>query len=553
MTFSQMREEYIDSGLIKLGSYRVEPSGIKKVKYKAGEDGQPEPIGSELICKKPIIPTAIMDNADTSTQKIEVVIFDKKRWRRVVCNRERLTNKSKIVQLADYGFPVGTDNSAELARYFNSVLADSDETLPRKAAVSSMGWTEDADGNKLFMPFTDEIGFDGSESFGSLFNSICSKGTDSEWLDYVGPLRGNLEFRLTMAASFASPIVEMIGENSFVLHLWGGTGSGKTVSVLVAMSVWGNPKMGCLTRTMNMTANSMMSTAAFLNSIPFAGDELQTIKSRWKNYDELIMQLTEGIDRSRMSFDKLNKTGSWKCAFLFSGEEPCVKYDSGGGAVNRVIQIECKGKMVTDGNKVANFVRSHYGTIAPRYIQILQSGLYDLHVLYDSYMNDIMQTCDTTDKQAGAMALLLTGDFIASTSFWPDEQPITINQVKQYLASASTVDVTERAYSYLCGTVSENSANFDPDTSRIVWGRNEKDGSVLINKGTAIRLLNDAGFDFEACKKKWQKNGYIVPNNAGRWQHYTTLNGVPTYCVKLRMPTEQSASDMTDYAGPIPF
>lgn len=555
MTFSQMKEELIDSGKLKLGSYRIEEkSGIKKVKYKAGEDGQPEPIGAEVICKKPIIPTAIMDNNDTQTQKVEVAVYDKKRWRMVVLNRERLTNKSKVVQLADYGFPVGSDNAGELARYFNSVLADSDESLPRKTALSVMGWAEDEDGNKLFMPFTDEIGFDGSDAYGALFNAISQKGTESEWIEYVAPLRENLELRLTMAASFASPIVELVGENPFVLHLWGGTGSGKTVSVLVAMSIWGNPKMGCLTRTMNMTKNSMLSTAAFLNSIPFAGDELQTIKSRWQNYDDLIMQVTEGIDRGRMSYDKLNETKSWRCAFLFSGEEPCVKFDSGGGAVNRVIQIECKGKMVQSGNKVANFVRSHYGTVAPRFVEILQSGRYDLNVLYESYVNDIMSSCDTTDKQAGAMALLLTADFIASTSFWPSEQQISIKDVEQYLASASNVDVTERAYNYLCGTVSENSANFDPDTSRTVWGRNEKDGTVLINKGTMVRLLHDAGFDFEACKLKWQRNGYIEKNKTGRYQYYTSLNGVPTYCIKLRMPAEETESEsMTDYTGKIPF
>ena len=109
---------------------------------------------------------------------------------------------------------------------------------------------------------------------------------------------------MMMAASFASPIIEKVNALPFVFHLWGGTGSGKSVALMAAMSVWGNPSMGKMVRTMNMTSNSMLSTAAFLKNIPFAGDELQTIKSKWDNYDKLIMCITEGVDRGRMSYDK---------------------------------------------------------------------------------------------------------------------------------------------------------------------------------------------------------------------------------------------------------
>ena len=53
--------------------------------------------------------------------------------------------------------------------------------------------------------------------------------------------------------------------------------------------------MGGLVKTMNMTKNAIMRNAAFLCSIPFAGDELQTIKDKWQgNFDQLIYQITGG-------------------------------------------------------------------------------------------------------------------------------------------------------------------------------------------------------------------------------------------------------------------
>lgn len=59
-----------------------------------------------------------------------------------------------------------------------------------------------------------------------------------------------------MAASFASVLLEPLGCLSFVFHLWGGSGTGKTVGMMVAASVWGNPAEGALTRTLNSTPNA---------------------------------------------------------------------------------------------------------------------------------------------------------------------------------------------------------------------------------------------------------------------------------------------------------
>lgn len=183
-----------------------------------------------------------------------------------------------------------------------------------------------------------------------------------------------------MAASFASVLVAKVGALPFVFHLWGGTGTGKTVALKIAMSIWGNPKMGKLVRTMNMTVNSMMSTAAFLNSLPFAGDELQTIKSRWENYDQLIMRITEGIDRGRMNDKgKQGETKTWACSFLFTGEDPCTRLNSGGGVKNRVIEAEVTEPMFskTEGNEVSVFVEKSYGTAGKKFVEYV-SGIDNL-------------------------------------------------------------------------------------------------------------------------------------------------------------------------------
>lgn len=520
--------------------YRISAAGvwIGKVETAVDDNGReikrfnPE----KLISRKPILPVAIMDNLDSAVQKVEIALWDQNKWRRIVSNREKLTNSSKIITLADQGVPVGTDNARGMAQYFNSVLAEFDERLPRHPARSVMGWTEN-DGRELFMPYSDKIQFDGDDTYRYLYNAIKQKGTLADWIAHTEPLRLSMEIRLVMAAAFASPLIEMIGENPFVMHLWGGTGTAKTVSLLIAASIFGNPALGKLVRTMNMTPNAMLSTAAFLNSIPFCGDELQTIKNRWEgNYDRLIMQITEGIDRGRMKYNQIEDTKSWRCSFLFTGEEPCVKSGSGGGVANRVIQIEVKDKLVENGNAVANFYKSHYGTAGPEYIGALQSGLFDPVELYQQYFSELTGY-DTTDKQAGAMALMLAADKIAHDVFFRNEPEMETEFVIEYLASQKQVDVTERAYQFVCGVLAENSSNFDPDVSRVLWGKAEPaESAVYINKTVLNRIMTDAGYDFEACKKAWVRNGHLQKSEQDRFAHYISINGMPTYYIKLIMP-----------------
>lgn len=514
---------------IALGDWKVDDHGVTLEK-EVIKGGKVVATTTETASPIPILPTALLENIDSNIEKLELSFFKHNRWQSLITERSVTANRNAIIKLADKGLEVNSDNAGLLVKYIADVVAWSLPYLPHKPAKSVMGWVDDE-----FMPYTDKIVFDGDDQFKHLYKSITSKGTLQEWIDFIAPLRKNLELRLCMAASFASPLIELIGENPFVFHLWGGTGAGKTIALMVAMSIWGNPAMGAMTRTMNMTANSMLATAAFLRNLPFAGDELQTIKSRWTNYDNLIMCITEGIDRGRMSYDKVNEMKAWKCSFLFSGEEPCIKAASGGGAKNRVIEVECKDKLVQNGNLVANFVRTHYGCAGEPYIEQVKKE--DVVEQYNQLFAEILSNTDTTEKQAGSMAIMLAADRIASELFWPAERPITVSDVTQYLASASEVDVTERAYQYICGVIAENQSNFY-DTSKQLWGSIEGE-YVYINKNVLCRIMEDAGFDFDAVKAKWHEKGYLERNNQGKYHYHKSIGGIKAMYVKLR----QSGAD----------
>lgn len=574
MTFeNQIETLYRCSVITKIGEiayikpYEITQNGVFRCKYTTDANGQ-ETVSERLpVCTKPILPTAIYDNKDESVQKVEVSMWEKarRRWTKTVVNRSVLTNKNKVLQLADNGFPIGSDNAGYVAKYFLSVLSEHDEKLPRTASRSVMGWCEtEKDGTveTVFMPYTDALAFDGDETYRSLFACISERGDRDAWVRTMGELRlepvqhktVNIPIRLMLAASFASPMIELIGENPFVLHLFAPTGKGKTVALMVAASVWGDPAQGKMVRSLNMTMNSMLSTAAFLNSMPFFGDELQTLKSRWlKSYDQIVMQLTEGVDRGRMSNATLLKSKSWRNAFVFTGEDPILKESSGGGAVNRVVQIEADGKIVSNGNKIANFVKRNFGLVGREWVEHIRSEQNTLAEMYNMTFSVIMDNCGTTDKQAGAMALLWIADTMASDLFWSGEPKLQLDDLKPFLASVKQVDIAARAKDFTINAIAEFRPNFDED-ARVQYGAIEN-GVVWFNKTILQRILSDAGYDFDAIKKRWKADGFLIPNGHDKYAWYTSKNKATAYYVKLNVPSEDEPTqgELTDYHGDLPF
>ena len=72
---------------------------------------------------------------------------------------------------------------------------------------------------------------------------LRERGSWQEWLSYVRKLRatGRPEIKFSLAASFASVLVGKLGVLPFIVDLWGETEGGKSVSMMLAASIWANP------------------------------------------------------------------------------------------------------------------------------------------------------------------------------------------------------------------------------------------------------------------------------------------------------------------------
>lgn len=516
---------------LKCGKWKCDDTGVTKCIMGAGMIPQ-----TIVACSHPILPVERLINIDSEIEKIKLAFFKDNKWQYITTERSIVANKSNIIQLSDRGVEVNSENAKDLVSYIADVVSLNAKEIPVNQSTDRLGWIENE-----FAPYVDHLKYDGDIAFKDVYASIKEVGDYEEWKKLCRKIRKESKIaHLLLASSFASVLNEILGVLPFVVHIWGGTGTGKTVGLMLAMSVWGNPEMGKLVRTLNATQVALARYASFVHDIPFAGDELQTIKNRWDSFDNLVMYLTEGVDKGRgKAYGGIELLKEWNCCFLFTGEEPITKATSGGGVKNRVIEIETVDKVIKDGNFVSNFLRKNYGHAGKDFIKNLPKQ-EELQKKYRDIFQAILNKTETTDKQAMAMATILLADEISTNLIFKDDN-LTVEDVNEWLTSTKEVDVAARAYDWTVDWISQNINKFKENESGEIWGKYIKEEDIcLINKNVYIEALNKTGFDFSAIIRKFADRNQIERNSQGKFTHQTKAFGVKANYIKFRLEPEKS-------------
>jgi hypothetical protein len=548
---------------LECGPWRASDRGVSMQKFDS--KGMPVTVNA---CLHPIMPVEILKNVDTGEERIRLAYFKYGEWCQVTVGRDVCADNSAIVKvLSKIGIEVTSENAKSLVRYISDCVGYNPATLTPKKSINRLGWS----GNE-FMPYAGDIVYDGDEEFEPVYKNIRIGGSFNIWKEHCSELRKNKIVRMAFAASASSALISIVNALPYVFHIWSGeSGTCKTVAIMAAMSIWGNPKMGGLVKTMDVTQYYLTKCAAFLYSIPFAGDELQTIKDRWTtNFDKLIYRITEGIMRGQgKASGGVKETLTWHNSFLFTGEEPITKANSRGGSKNRVIEIEVEDKLLEDGNYTVALITENYGHAGRILVEYLQStDQAKLREEYKQYF-DAMCKLDTTEKQAMAMSCLLIADRILVEEIFTDEVPLSINDVKMYLKSANEVDVAERAYQMVLNWIAKNPIRFqnpkDMDTANRgeVWGRIDADDDhpeippvAVINKDVLCEFLEKNGMDYAAVSKKWASKERLLRNSQGKYIHNTKVYGIKANYLKINMDPEadeEGFMDVTEEQIELPF
>ena len=511
-------------------------------------------MGFEVVaCYHPIMPVQRLVNIDTGIHKVKLAFSLGKRWNTIIEDRNVISDSRSIIGLSKYGIMVNSETGKALVRYLADVEQMNYDLIPEVSSVGRLGWIDDYG----FSPYVEDLVFDGEEEYRTRFESIQERGSREKWLECVRSVRagktpGNVIARIVLAASFASVLVKPCNCLPFFVHLWGGTETGKTVGLLLAASVWADPEIGKYIQTFNATEVGKELGAAFCNSMPLIIDELQLIKDNRKDFDRMIYQLSEGVGRARgRKQGGLQKTPTWRNCILTTGEFPIISPNSGAGAVNRTIEIDCHAEHLFDDPKqVATTLYGNYGFAGHEFVEhLMEEGTQERVQSLQEAMQDALKTGDTMDKQTASAALILAADRLSEEWIFRDGILLQPDDIRPYLVSKDTVNQNGRALQFLYDFININQARFSPDADAHqgeVWGDLDEEYAYII-RSKFDQILQDEGYNASAFLG-WAKNtGNIVCGKDGRPTVVKKLNGRACryVCLKLQ-ENEQNLGEYDD-------
>lgn len=490
----------------------------------------------QTICRHPIMPVERLVNIDSGEERLKLAYKKGRAWRSIIVEKSVIASSSSILQLAANGIMVNSENAKALSTYILEMEQLNYDLIPEQKSVGRLGWV----GHHGFSPFVDDLVFDGETNFKHIFNAVKPEGSRNAWLYAMQDLRKEKSpGRLFLAASFASAILEPCGLLPFFLHAWGGTEVGKTVGLMIATSVWACPKMGEYITTFNSTIVGQEMTASFLNSLPMCIDELQIQSSSGiRDFDRLIYQLTEGVGRTRgAKTGGLQKMNTWRNCIITNGEHPISNSNSGGGAVNRVIEFECDEKVYSDLVGICAVIQSNYGFAGREFVEHLQTdGAFDrVNALQKEYYRALLRS-DSTDKQAASASAILAADHIATELIFKDGNNLTVADLEKIMTKKKEVNVNYRALEFVYELVERNpnkfKANDFGEYQGEVWGKQDAE-CIYIIKSVFDREMGNGGYNSTAFLA-WAKRNDITTTDNGKRTKKARITGSATNCVCIR-------------------
>lgn len=557
--FKTMYKKYVESLKAQSGTIYIDnvtnftnqPLELNAGDWEADDGGifKKNGYNDEVACPHPIMPVERLVNIDTGEEKLQLAFRKGTIWRKIIVSKTVLASSNKVTELAGSGIAVTSQNARAFIQYISDMENMNYYLIPEKKSIGRFGYIPD----EGFSPFVDGLIFDGDANFKAMFQTVRSRGSETKWLETAAEVREmSTTAKIILAASFASVLLEPLNCLPFFVHLWGvDSGTGKTVALMVAASVWGDPAVGAYVKTFDGTVVGMEKTAAFLNNLPFCLDELQLAKDSKGRTTFDVYKLAQGVGRTRGNRSGgVDLTPTWRNCILTTGESPLTGTASGAGAVNRVIDIECKSAqaVIKDGMRISGAVKRNYGFAGRKFVERLyQPGVIDQVSERYRELFRILSDRDTTEKQAMAAAAIILADELACQWIFSGQQPLTIEQVSEFLASKAAVSAGDRGYKYLCDWVTQNSNKLcgrSENPNIEVLGALE-DGRAYIIRSVFERILQDAGYS-TAAMISYLKQSNLIETRGRANTKGKRINGIPTECFCLRLP----AVDLDDEEDP---
>lgn len=340
----------------------------------------------QRIAHSPAIVSARSVNIDSNYEQLEVSFARDLSLQKIWVDRHDLLNHRSLVILANQGFPVTSRNSAQLVDYLSDFEANNLHHLAVLNTVSSFGWKKHK-GELFFVLGNQPIGTsrkilflpdgEGEKNFAK---ALKTKGSLEDWLKIIKKILPFPKALFALYAGFAPPLLSLLDLSSFSIDFCGDSSIGKTTTIMIPASIYGDPvgDRGGIIPSWNATSVSIERYASLFKSLPIFLDDshLATVEQ----VKSVIYMLSGGIGKMRGAIKGAQSLAAWHTIGFFTGERPVISVTTHEGARARVIELQGSPFPLASGQFVSDLkigLGSHFGHAGPLFLQHLIQLLRD--------------------------------------------------------------------------------------------------------------------------------------------------------------------------------
>lgn len=554
---------------------------------------------------QPVIttPVVIVDRlVDIESGKESVTVCwqgETEDWTTHTVSRSIIASPRTIIELADYGMPINSINAEDGVAWLADLLDANRHTIPISRMTTHLGWTGDPetcagfllgegcfidrDGNRIDPPqpnssITNLRFFGSDEGDYQLAGSVIQAGTLEGWLAAVKPLNRYPRVQLAVICALCAPLLAVIRAANLILDFAGQTSRGKTSTLRVAASVYGNPDETSSTSFMknwDATYVWIERALAILRNLPLILDDTQLALEK-DLVNKVIYMASGGQSRGRASEKGTRRTGGWRTALLSSGEASLQSFSKEGGAKARIISHLGTpfpgeaGTVIGVIQRVMAAIRENYGQAGVAWIEFIirertnWPTWREEHARYRREYEEQANGNVVLGRMAESLAMIRLTARLARQALnlpwrevdhaallWPDlvrqaAESDRASEALKWLVSWSLANLSQfqgkRVESghgpigELVGvwTGSESQPSDSDDEPRDAETMNaEAFGQIAFVKDKLEELLNAHGFNPDPVIRTWTERNYLEIDAEGRNSCKRTFQGcrVRMYCL----------------------
>lgn len=508
--------------------YLVKGKWLYFEKEKKNNKGEVIDISHIYITSTPPYVTERYKNIESGEFYYELEFEDTKRKYKLPVLARDITQSKYLVELASKGLEVTQNEAANLVQYLSFYRRFN--KIPDYDVATRLGninghfispYDEDKQDNQYKI-------FNADKGYQALIDAFETKGNIDDYINGVfKPIKDNPMVMMMFYSSLASVLLKDFDVDPFVSEISGRTSSGKTFTLKICASVWGNRK---LVTEWNATNVSVERMASFLNSFPLIKDDTRKADNPFR-IPSIVYQFSGGQSKGRGNSDRsIDYLEPWNNIMLSSGEVaiPDIAPDKAGVA-GRVITLQddpFPNTEKTEFGDIAKAMENNHGFLGKLFIKQYSADKDKYKSSFESAVKYFMKQAngnEVMNRIARSFALLqIAGEILNDIEGFEHDPYINVNKAHtSMMKNNKNIDKPKQMLEELLEKLNAN-------RGRIVYNKYYHDNVELmaIYKNEFLLVMTPTikemlGTEFNSTVKQWDEKGYLETNNYGKQKNIT--------------------------------